>query len=69
MKAHWTGSENASRQQPKDVSLSTNLAARYWMQTLGVSRARLENAVEMVGTRVEAVIAYLNQPETRLPIE
>lgn len=66
MKAHQTHPAGPPRRQMTDVSLSSNLDVRYWMQALEVTRAQLEDAVDAVGTQVEAVMAYLRVPERRL---
>jgi hypothetical protein len=48
-----------------EVSLASNLDVRYWMQTLGISRAQLEDAVRAIGPRVDNVRTYLHIPERR----
>jgi hypothetical protein len=53
------------RRQMTEVSLASNLDVRYWMQTLGISRAQLEDAVRATGPRVENVMNYLHIPERR----
>jgi hypothetical protein len=42
------------------VRLDCNLDERYWMQTLGVSRKQLREAIAAVGMRVDAVTSYLD---------
>ena len=55
-----------SHREMTDVSLASNFEARYWMQALGVTRCQLEDAVRVVGTKVESVMGYLRVPERRL---
>lgn len=57
------------RRQLTHVSLATNFDTRYWMQTLGVTRAQLEQAVLNVGTQVAEVMDFLSVPDRREAIE
>ena len=47
------------RPDPNVVRLGRNHEVRYWMQTLGTSRAMLENGVLAVGSDANAVRAWL----------
>ena len=65
MQVHKPHVRDQVRRQMTDISLATNLDARYWMQVLGVSRMQLADAVQAVGTRVENVAEYLQLPGRR----
>jgi len=45
----------------KHVSCARAIEAEYWTNRFGVTRAKLEEAVEQVGHAVDAVAAYLDR--------
>lgn len=43
------------------ISMSEDYEVEYWTQTLGVSRAQLQRAIDRVGNSVDAVRDYLGR--------
>jgi len=43
------------------INVNEDYELQYWSEKFGVSRDRLKEAVEAVGTSVEAVQKYLNK--------
>lgn len=55
--------DDKSERAPEDssrIALSEDYELQYWTNRFGVSKERLEEAVEAVGNSVDAVAAYLN---------
>ena len=43
------------------INMSEEWEVRYWTETLGVTKERLENAVRVMGSSVSSIKAYLNK--------
>lgn len=57
-------SDDKSQRAPQDasrVALSEEYEVRYWSERFGVSRERLEQAVEAVGNDADRVGEYLRE--------
>ncbi|WP_368639454.1 DUF3606 domain-containing protein [Castellaniella ginsengisoli] len=48
-------------QDPKQINLNEPWEVRGWCKTLGVTEAKLKEAVKAVGTQVAAVKKYLGK--------
>jgi hypothetical protein len=61
-----TMSDDTSLRAPQDasrISLEEDYEVRYWTKKWGVSREKLEEAVQQVGQSASAVAIYLQKPE------
>lgn len=59
-------SDDTSLRGPQDasrISLGEDYEVRYWTQKWGITRDKLEEAVQQVGSSVSAVAIYLQKPE------
>ena len=56
--------DDKTARRPQDssrIALGEDYEVQYWTNRFGVSKERLQQAVEAVGNSVDAVAAYLNK--------